>query len=103
MKKNLMISYDSDNYVVKIDDDHKFLVPTATLILNGTDLFNALFSDVSLKEPLQYDIDISDEISGSHEKRVAEDIKTVINNIVVKINDEISNKSKLEDSDLKSK
>ena len=57
-----------------------------TLVLNGKDLYDNLFSSILLTEKLNIEVGIDNSVIDSKDKRLTNDIKMIIEKIVEKIN-----------------
>ena len=86
MKKTVIISIDNGNYVLKRENNIITNVNMETLVLNGKDLYDNLFSSILLTEKLNIEVGIDNSVIDSKDKRLTNDIKMVIEKIVEKIN-----------------
>ena len=90
MKRTLTISLVDNNYQIKSDNNKEIVVNGEDLILNGKDLYDAFFCDVKIGEQLELNVEINDSVVGGREKHISEDIKKIIENIVKKINENVT-------------
>ncbi|MEI3527362.1 MAG: hypothetical protein V8R15_04870 [Bacilli bacterium] len=86
MKKTVIISIDNGNYVLKCENNIITNVNMETLVLNGKDLYDNLFSSILLTEKLNIEVGIDNSVIDSKDKRLTNDIKMIIEKIVEKIN-----------------
>ncbi|MFR1525323.1 MAG: hypothetical protein ACLSUV_07435 [Bacilli bacterium] len=86
MKKTVIISIDNGNYVLKRENNIITNVNMETLVLNGKDLYDNLFSSILLTEKLNIEVGIDNSVIDSKDKRLTNDIKMIIEKIVEKIN-----------------
>ena len=86
MKKTVIISIDNGNYVLKCENNIITNVNMETLVLNGKDLYDNLFSSILLTEKLNIEVGIDNSVIDSKDKRLTNDIKMIVEKIVEKIN-----------------
>ena len=86
MKKTVIISIDNGNYVLKRENNIITNVNMETLVLNGKDLYDNLFSSILQTEKLNIEVGIDNSVIDSKDKRLTNDIKMIIEKIVEKIN-----------------
>lgn len=85
MKKNLLISKNSEGFIVLEDNNKICEVKNTDLLLSGRDLFFNLFDKFPINETVDLDIYIDKSIKDSNDKRIANEIKQVLIDICNKI------------------
>lgn len=60
------------------------------LVLNGKDLYNNLFSKLDLIKKINFEIELDSNIRDSKDKRLTSDIKQIIEQIIVTINEDFN-------------
>lgn len=96
MKKILTISLVDNNYKIQADDGKTLVVKSEDLILNGKDLYDSFFSNVTFKEKLDLTIKTNESIKGSREQHICNDLKTILDDICKRINDEVEKRTQPE-------
>lgn len=86
MIREIKIKLVDDCYNVCSDDQLITKVDKTSLTLSGQELYSNLFSKLPLNEEVKIDIQLDDSIVDSNDKRLAADIKTVIDKIIETIN-----------------
>lgn len=73
-------------YNVFSDENIIFTVSKSDLVLDGNKLYNNFFSKLDVTKKLDFNIEIDSSITDSIEKRIANDIQSVLLKIVDSIN-----------------
>lgn len=90
MISKIIISIDNNKYIVTKDSEFITSVCMESLVLNGKDLYNNLFSKLDLTKKINFEIELDSSIIDSKDKRLTTDIKQIIEQIIMTINDDLN-------------
>lgn len=84
----IIISIENNNYVLKKDKEVITTICMEKLILNGKELYNNLFSKIDLTKKIDIDVQLDTNIVDSKDKRLTNDIKLIIEQIIETLNED---------------
>ena len=90
MITKIIISIDNDKYILTKDSEVITSICMENLVLNGKDLYNNLFSKLDLTKKINFEIELDSCIRDSKDKRLANDIKQIIEKIIQTINEDFN-------------
>lgn len=90
MISKIIISIDNNKYIVTKDCEVITSVCMESLVLNGKDLYNDLFSKLDLTKKINFEIELDSSIKDSKDKRLTNDIKQIIEKIIMTINEDFN-------------
>lgn len=90
MISKIIISIDNNKYIVTKDCEVITSVCMESLVLNGKDLYNNLFSKLDLTKKINFEIELDSSIKDSKDKRLTNDIKQIIEKIIMTINEDFN-------------
>ncbi len=90
MISKIIISIDNDKYILTKDSEVITSICMENLVLNGKDLYNNLFSKLDLTKKINFEIELDSCIRDSKDKRLANDIKQIIEKIIQTINEDFN-------------
>ena len=90
MISKIIISIDNDKYILTKDSEVITSICMENLVLNGKDLYNNLFPKLDLTKKINFEIELDSCIRDSKDKRLANDIKQIIEKIIQTINEDFN-------------
>ena len=90
MISKIIISIDNDKYILTKDSEVITSICMENLVLNGKDLYNNLFSKLDLTKKINFEIELDSCIRDSKDKKLANDIKQIIEKIIQTINEDFN-------------
>jgi hypothetical protein len=87
MKKTISFKTSPDQFQLLCEGTEILSIPKNNLTIDGKKLFDNFVSKLDLSSKIEFDYVDDPAIVDSNEKRIITDIKSVLNNIVQKIND----------------
>lgn len=90
MKKIYKFYFNEQSYILKENEEDRFVIPRDTLEFNGNEFYQNLFKEYSFEDKIEIENMMNEkEIEkDKFAKYILEMLQTMINDIIKKINDE---------------